>query len=547
MRHGQENYTIEGEGPQMFALRRGAGRESFHFSRLGPLGTTPDEQLLRALGRAMTAGSSIDAVDVPAGYTYLGQFVDHDLTLDLTPEGVAGDDVGERIQGRSPTLDLDCVYGRGPRDRHDDRLYADDRASLHVGLTQAIAGPPPVGDAGTNRNLFGYDLPRVGRGPRKSQRQKAAIPDLRNDENLVVAQTHLAFMRFHNAVVAQLTEAGTPSSRLFEKARSQVVKHYQWIVRHDFLPRIVDPTVLDDVFQCGRRFIEPDRHDRVATMPVEFSVAAYRLGHSMIRATYEWNRVFHTGAIPASLGLLFTFSGTSGTLNAGTDVNDQDAGLFERLPSNWAVDWRRFYDFAGAGRPELAAPQGAGNLAMRIDTALEDPLATLPLGSFGGHAVTDPDELNLAFRNLRRAASMRLASGQQMAVLFGEEPLRRDEIVHGGPGSALDMGGLPRWQRRELTSNTPLWFYILREAELHGGSLHGVGARIVAETFHRAMEASRYSIVRDRRWKPSVGRTAGEFSMVDLLVTAFGDDVDALNPLGDVAPGDMAAVEDQVA
>ena len=123
-----------------------------------------------------------------------------------------------------------------------------------------------------------------------------------------------------------------------------MVKHYQWMIRTDFLPRLVDPAIVSDVFANGRKFFEKDSTPaNMPTMPIEFSVAAYRLGHSMIREQYNWNRIFRAGgAAPASLGLLFQFSGTSGTLSPPPSTpNDRESGDFERLPSNWTVDFRR--------------------------------------------------------------------------------------------------------------------------------------------------------------------------------------------------------------
>ncbi len=80
--------------------------------------------------------------------------------------------------------------------------------------------------------------------------------------------------------------------------------------------------------------------------------------------------------------------------------------------------------------------------------------------------------------------------------------------------------------------DTPLWFYVLREAELNNGKLKGVGARIVAETFHRAIEGSTHSIVRDPAWRPSLGPNNSTFRMVDLLLFAFQGRKALLAPLG---------------
>lgn len=561
-RHMREDYLVEGEGLLSFDERRQptarrpsttAELRKFRFSRLGPQGEQPPEELRAALARAMVAGVSTDSADpaVPAGYTYLGQFVDHDLTMDATAAALGSDvSVDDLLQGRSPALDLDSLYGRGPTDRNDRICYADDGVHLLVGRTAAVSGPPPA-DPAANQDLDGFDLPRSGLGSTKRERRAALIPDARNDENLAVAQTHLAFIRFHNRVVDQLAGGGLAGPALFRAARSVVVKHYQWMLRTDFLPRIVSPEVVDDVFTNGRRFFEVspgyDRRYRGRwvqpgdrpTMPIEFSVAAYRLGHSMVREVYDWNRIFRTGTttgFPAgTLELLFQFSGTSGNLSPDGALDDPESGSFERLPTNWIADFRRLYDFAEAGRDDLVVDperEGPGlNLTRRIDTLLVDPLRNLPLGSFGGRGSTPAEiERNLAFRNLTRAVMVRLASGQQMAEFLDLVPLKPDEILHGAGGAVLD--GLSDEQKDAVTSNTPLWFYILREAEFNGGRLDGVGARIVAEVFHRAIEGSRDSILRDPTWRPTLGPDEERFRMVDLLLFAFEGRAELLNPLG---------------
>jgi hypothetical protein len=142
---------------------------------------------------------------------------------------------------------------------------------------------------------------------------------------------------------------------------------------------------------------------------------------------------------------------------------------------------------------------------------------------------------NLAFRNLTRARMVRLATGQQMVTFMKGKgvnvtKLTNAQIRDGNNGASL--AGLTQAQRQAVIANTPLWFYILREAELNAGKLKGVGARIVAETFHRAMEGSEHSIVRDPAFKPSLGPNNTTFRMVDLLFFAFEGDKNKLNPVG---------------
>jgi hypothetical protein len=573
-RHAQDSYYVVGEGelafdqdgkPVVRSLSTASEIRRFRFSRLGPRGVPTSSALNQILAQAMTAGTSPDSGSdggepVQAGFTYLGQFVDHDLTGDRTAVDLGADvSVAELVQSRSPSLDLDSLYGRGPRHSDDKRFYAPDGMSLRTGTTAAV----PI-DAGTNTNRDGFDLPRAGVGETKAAERAPLIPDVRNDENLAVAQLHIAFMHFHNRTVSRLSSS-VPSALLFDRARAEVVRHYQWMLRHDYLPKIVEPAIVDEVFSNGRRFFEPDDHDTSPTMPIEFSIAAFRLGHSMVRGAYQWNRVFNsTPPVPggpvrlgiATLVQLFTFTGTSGNMTPLPTLpppppnvpdlrplDDPNSGSFLRLPTNWIVDWRRLFDFSTFG-PGFAAPadSGGGNITKRIDTLLVNPLALLPAGSFGGREqelAPDDVQRNLAFRNLTRANMVELASGQQMAKLLEvpEDHILTQEQILKGSGDGVDLtatGTLGEELRQELLSATPLWFYILREAELNRGQLGHVGGRIVAEVFHRAMEGSQHSIVREPDWRPTLGTRGDTFEMIDLIMVASESRLDKLNPLGDV-------------
>ena len=519
-RHGRGTYFVVGEG--LLGLQDDArpaftsmatDLRAFRFSRLGPKGTQLGEPNRRKIAAAMTRDARRLDSKVPAGYTYLGQFVDHDLTFDKsTLKDQASVPVADLVQGRSPSLDLDSLYGLGPV--MTPQFYASDGVRLKTGETVPVTGDPR-----TNTVHKGFDLPR-------RTNSTALIPDARNDENLAVAQTHAALIRFHNRVVAKLAADGVPQADLFETARATVVKHYQWMLKTDFLPRLVNPSIVNQVFTQGRKVFEtaPPPGDS-PTMPVEFSVAAYRLGHSMVRSAYDWNRIFDDGG--GSLDLLFAFSGTSGDFLG-------DPGL----PSTWIADFRRLYDFNEHGEHPGLRPIVGGrnrlNFARRIDTLLADPLANLPDGSIGGPD-PKPARHNLAFRNLTRAHMLKLATGQQMAAFMRARgvsvtTLTAAKIITGNGGATL--GALNDPQRAALAKNTPLWFYILREAELNAGRLTGVGGRIVAETFHRSMEGSLTSIVGDPAFTPTLGTKPGRFDMVDLLLFAFEGKKALLNPLG---------------
>ena len=455
------------------------------------------EATLRKLADEMTEGGG--GPGIPAGYTYLGHFIDHDLTMDrpnkMLRASLAPSDM---VQGRSPSLDVDSLYGAGPNDPGSEKFHADDGLRLKMGKTD------------DNKP---FDLPRDGK--------KVLIPDHRNDENLAVGQTHLAFIRFHNRVIKELSSV--PQAKRFAKARRAVVKHYQWMIRHDYLPRICEESVVDDVFTNGRKVFEPSASTSLATtMPIEFSVAAFRLGHSMIRSEYEWNAIFQDGG--GTLDALFSFSGTSGNLSENN-----------RLPGIWPADWRRLFDFPAAGHANLAAPPGRFNRAMRIDTRVVNPLNKLPLGALGlKKKPKDKLELNLAFRNLMRGRMVKLATGQDMVGRLKDRgvtvnALTKQQIV-GGNGGA-DLSSLTAAQRNAVAANTPLWFYVLREAELNDGKLDGVGARIVAETFHRAIAGSKASIIRHKGFVPHFAKDNQTFNMPDLLFFAFEGKKQLLNPV----------------
>ena len=517
-RHSSESYFVLGEGllaesagGRALAATVGPAAPPFRFSRMGPKGAGKQlgEALRKKIGNAMTEGGG-GAQGIPAGFTYLGQFIDHDLTFDKTTV-MLGQNItpAQLLQGRSPSLDLDSLYGAGPADPASAKFYKPDGVHLKVGKTVAAGDPA----------MNGFDLPR-GEGTSNKARRKAVIPDFRNDENLVVAQTHLAFIRFHNRIVDSLPSSPTR----FAQARELAIKHYQWMIRHDYLPRICAAGVLNDVFSNGRKAFEVGANPTdVPTMPLEFSIAGFRLGHAMVRRAYNWNSRFDNGS--GTLDWLFIFSATGG-----------DLGGELKLASNWIADFRRLYDFKEAGRADLAVPAGKFNRAMRIDTTLVNPLKNLPAGTFGGPQVPfDDPRANLAFRNLTRAKMVRLATGQQMARFVKNKSvnltaLTKTQLKNGSGGATLD--GLTQVQRQAFLRDTPLWFYVLREAELNNGKLKGVGGRIVAETFHRAMEGSTASIVRDPAWRPTLGPDSNTFRMVDLLLFAFEGKKSLLAPLG---------------
>lgn len=465
------------------------------FPSLEPLAVNdgPLQELADAMKDANPGDAAGNNPNVPAGFTYLGQFVDHDITLDLTSFGDKEADPLAVENFRTPALDLDSIYGLGPDgSRHLYARDASDFAGKNPGPKLLIGKTISVDDVtATPRN----DLPRSPEG-------FALIGDHRNDENLVVAQTHLAMLKFHNKVCDQLAASGMPAGDIFAEARRIVTWHYQWMVLHDFIERITEKGIVARILDQGRRFY---RFKKTPYMPVEFSAAAYRLGHSMVRQAYSHNRKFTFGSgpgvvTPATLHLLFDFSGLSGRIIGDLAPTPVTPPLpLPVLSSNWIIDWRRYHTVFASN------PAGVPlNLSRKLDPFLVPELHTLPGG--GG---------SLPFRNLKRGVMLGLPSGQDIAKAMKiRNPLTPDEIAKGPDGAVAKKHG--------LHEHTPLWYYILKEAEQRGAGerLGPVGATIVSEVFVGLVHGDHQSYlwVKGKNWTPTLpSEKAGDFTMADLL------------------------------
>jgi len=439
---------------------------------------------LKGLGEALAEAPGPDEQvgnsTIPPVYTYWGQFIDHDITAntdrqnavtDLTIEPVRPvppDEVRQKLRNlRQPALNLDSVYGDGPGFGGGPATGLYDGPALRVGEAAQVNddGSPIRGDHVTPPGDERHDLPRNGTA--------AILGDARNDENLIVAQFHVAFLRFHNAVLdwvrAHPPEDGyrPDDEALFTRARDLVRWHYQWLVVHDFLKTVTLPGTADKVLLGGNRLFEP-RHGQVY-MPLEFSVAAYRFGHSMVRAAYDYNRNFGRPGVvipSAPFALIFNFTGSGRP--------QPFAGATTVLPFNWVIEWNRFTD-KGDSQPD--------HFARKIDTQLAPPLFDMinqitPAEQALPAPVQDILK-RLAVRNLLRGYQLALPTGQAVAAALGVAPLTEAELLAGNRAAvngALTAGG--------FIQATPLWFYLLKEAEVraNGNSLGEAGSRIVAET-----------------------------------------------------------------
>lgn len=449
-----------------------------------------NQVLLGQLGDLMGDPGREPASDsiIPAGYTYFGQFVDHDITLDIS-SSLDVETNAETINNmRSPAMDLDSLYGRGPG--LDPFLYVFPTSGpptaikFHLGANSNFGPGGPGGSAGFGgmRIQTDFDVPRINNPLNPSSAsQTAVIGDPRNDENLIIVQFHQTMLRFHNKVVDFLLMASFPGD-IFSEAKKIVTHHYQWAVINDFLVRI-----------CGQAAVTnalTNVHAAVGSafrMPVEFSVAAYRFGHSMIRSNY-WINFNFPGATMAQV---FQFN------------RNPNLPVF----SNWVVDFNAFFD--------TGVPVPVNNKARKIDSVLTTELENLPGGGGGIMSV-------LATRNLRRGLALGLPSGQGLASSLGVPVLTDVQLLQGLPPNEVALlsanGGT-------LLKKTPLWYYILREAIVtqNGDRLGALGAKIVADTFARMLkrDATSYWNVSPPGFTPILpAAVSGKFTVADLVTFA---------------------------
>jgi hypothetical protein len=415
-----------------------------------------------------------DSTTIPTGMTFFGQFIDHDITFDPTSSLERQNDPEAIHNFRTPLLELDSVYGAGPE--ASPYLYA--RPPRGQPTTRLLLGLNDQGEAN--------DLPRNPEGV-------ALIGDPRNDENLLISQMHMAFLKFHNRVV-DLMQDSVPPEQLFEEAQRAVRWHYQWIIVHEFLPQLVEQSLIDTILRDGPRFYRPDSDPFI---PIEFAVAAFRFGHSQIRNRYRINANVNANLFPL-------------------DANDNHALSrgFSPVPAARVVDWRHLFAIDAGVQPQMSR---------KLDERVAEVVFQLPF-------VNDPrpERRALPALNLLRSEAFSLPWGQRVARALGFEPLNDQEL-------GLKELGFP-------AGRAPLWFYILRESGLQTGGerLGSTGATIVAEVLLGLLKYDYKSyLAHDPDWQPFLPRrSAATFTMADLLLFAGVASTAPQPQIYTVQPGD---------
>lgn len=452
-----------------------------------PIGRDREGRLLE-LGNAMRYEEEREGTLTPrVGFTYFGQFLGHDLSHDATP--LSGPYLTpERTPNyRTPFFDLDHVYGGGPE--ISSHLYEGEKDAE----TFKVGSTTPSG--------YLRDLP-VEHG-------KILIGDLqdaRNLDNLILRQLHVIFLKFHNEAIRQLATGSHsitgienlgPGTR-FQRAQRLVRWHYQWIVRHDFLPRIVHTSV------WAHRRTSCKTHSY--SVPLEFSLAAFRFGHSMVRNAYRLNCRQKRVVIGDLMAL-------------GQEATP--------LRDDYMIEWGTFFD----GLP-TSGPQASSSF---IDTSIGAAMHELtPSTIHLSHALEVPDPADLPARTLLRGARAGLPSGQEVAAALLEQgkikpsdsltALQLIQDTCNRSGSVLKAAGLEK--------NTPLFFYLLKEAELKaaGLTLGPIGSHIVSEVILGALEAdsSGYLATVGPGWRLPFWRfpngTRRQVNSIVAIIRLVGDD-----------------------
>jgi hypothetical protein len=422
------------------------------FIHLFPEHVAPDDdQLAQQIGAPFgpmySSGQGANP-RITAGFTYLGQFIDHDLSFDPTTSLDPRDNASPPMNFRTAAFDLDSLYGFGPNVNSYLYVPTDPRRFVVGGQYD--------------------DLPRLDNG-------MAVVGDPRSDENVILSQLVTAFLNFHNEVVDR-------EDRSFEEAQRLVRQHYQWIVLHEYLPLIVGRS-LEEILKETEGHGYPDK----PLIPLEFTVAAFRFGHSQVRERYDIN---------------------SNVQGKGRLVLPDLAG-HKKLGRFDHVDWSFFFDLGKESQPQPSLP---------IQPFISPPMLNMPPEILG--PIKSNFDVSVAYRDIRRGQLRKLPDPHDVA---DKMKLAKDQVVSRDliwdkmkeqltrSGSSYDPSGKP----------VPMWLYILFEAQELANAEHlgPMAARIVSAVFIGLLKADPESILSVPGWKPTLG-TDGKFSIVDLLKMA---------------------------
>ncbi len=444
------------------------------------------QRLLRFEETYRTYAFDVRRMSLPPAFTYFGQFVNHDLSAPVG--GVKNEDAsiaaasvinsqdlpGLDLSTRAPDtgailrdlrneqespLTLCSLYAEGPytADPEVRSLYDGDgvffRLATSSGVSRAALAATTLDPANVHRDVGAPDIPR------HPTERKALIADRRNDENLLISQLHLALMLVHNKAARALGPSARSASECFTAARRLVTRHYHWCILNDYLPKLLWEGVLGKVLAGDPRLTRPE-------VPMEFTTAAFRFGHSMVSQKYDFNPNFGAEKLispAATLPDLFAFTSRGGMGSFGNET--------VQLPDHWVADWDRLTragEAAGADRIDMRFAPGMLNHLSHTDNMRHS---------------------SIFFRNVLRGFHRRIAFGQDYARAYRVERLTADQILDAMPldpsQAVLGMEDVrAAAMQAGFGDHTPAWLYFLCEADaLAGGQKLGPTASyIIADT-----------------------------------------------------------------
>ncbi len=455
------------------------------------------------------------SASVPAVFTFVGQFIDHDLTMNAVD--LFTDQTGPVRNGASPLLDLDSVYG--PRTTGTGlvsipTVSGTPKGDLIFDHDGKFKMHPIAGTTGFDLNRTEMSVP-AGPIAHRPPAFTAHIFDSRNDENQLILQIHILLERVHNKLVEKntLNTAGKPKDEVIATVRKEVVANWQTVVLQDYLPRVIEATTLTHVLKQIRRInfgnlkhkplLDLASGALVVQLPHEWAIG-FRFGHSQLRPSY------HLNAGGGADVKLFD------NLTAHPGKDDLRGSV--HLPAEHVIDWAEFY-------PDGSLPDDTRSL--RIDAKVTPPVFNLPESAI-------PDSIktvgNLTQRNLVRGRSIGVVSGEELYDFYhsnqGGPPvslvhpkLTRHEVepntaVHHLFTHDLDAAGQPVFK-------TPLWYYVIKEAGLQGDerTLGALGSRLVAEVVAGAIFYDMESVY----FNPQYATMAGTGGTVDIAAPTAAD------------------------
>jgi hypothetical protein len=415
---------------------------------------------------------------LPAAFTFVGQFIDHDLTMNAV--NLFEPQKGVVVDVASPLIDLDSVYGPRSSGFLPDTAKPDDlNAYLYDknGRFKLNSGP----SVDLVREMAKPDL--IG---------QPVIADKRNDENQLILQIHLLIMRHHNKLLDEKI------AKNWAEAYQRTLFTWQYIVLNDYLSRIIDSAILKEVTDAIRdqtykglkhvplKNVQTGRFS--ITMPHEFAIG-FRFGHSQLKPEYKINKA----------KALRLFDNTMATKRPGEDFGDLRGGQF--LRTGHVIDWDVFL-----GKEYAQAVKGN-----QIDDKVTSVVFDLPES-------TIPDDVkavgNLPFRNLARSRQIGLCGGEDLAGFYGVTSLTEKEVEP-------DIDRRDLYRQNGGTFRTPLWFYLLREAQLKGsnGGLGPLGSRLVSEVIVGGIYYNEPSLRLPNGFKPThlpLSDPAHGYRLIDL-------------------------------